>query len=238
MYFLSDLMSDWWNPPFLLFFLEPECVIEKVDIIFLVDASVSIDETEFTSMVNFMETIVDQTTVGKDQTRFGVIFYNDEAKSHFTLKDYDTKRKILEALPKTRPEGRNTETGLALEYTLEFFNAEHGGRKALKVPQILMVITDGAATDPYNLEGPSNALRDNGIIVLSIGVKEAKQDQLETIAGGDKSKVFNVDNFEALNNLVKNISSVLCEIPKSGKSASWHICGADTVVLKISYHLS
>uniref|UniRef100_A0A8D0CSM8 VWFA domain-containing protein n=1 Tax=Sander lucioperca TaxID=283035 RepID=A0A8D0CSM8_SANLU len=145
------------------------CTINKADIIFLVDSSKSIDDTEYGSMRIFMESIVKQTTVGKDKTRFGLISYSDLPQHHFSLHDYDSRRKVLEALPKQKPTEGDTHTGEALQFSLQYFSAANGGRKALKVPQILMVITDGAATNPYILEEHSDALRANGIIVISVG---------------------------------------------------------------------
>lgn len=169
-------------------------------------------------MQKFMESMVNQTTVGKNLTRFGVILYSSHPKSNFTLKEYDSKREVLKAIANLAPSGGNTYTGNALTYSLQFFNAEHGGRKKSKVPQILMLITDGNATNPHNLKAPSDALRNNGVTVFSIGVEGALKDELETVAGGDKSKVFYVDNFVALELLYKNISSVLCDHIKPGTS--------------------
>lgn len=165
-----------------------------------------------------MESMVKQTTVGKDLTHFGVILYSTDPKFIFTLKEYDSKQEVLKAIANLVPSGGDTFTGKALAYSLQFFNAEHGGRKALKVPQILMVITDGDASDPDDLKAPSDALRNNGVTVFSIGVKGAIRDQLDNMAGGDKSKVFYVGTFEALEPLFKNISSVLCNYIKPGKS--------------------
>ncbi len=168
-------------------------------------------------MQKFMESMVNQTTVGKDLTRFGVILYSTDPKSVFTLKQYNTKREVLKAVSELKPPYGDTYTGKALSYTLQFFNSEHGGRAAIQVPQILMVITDGDATDRNNLVAPSVALRDKGINVFSIGVEGANLTQLEIMAGHDKSHVFYVDNFDALETLYKDISLVLCNSTKPGK---------------------
>lgn len=163
-----------------------------------------------------MASVVNQTTVGKDLTRFGVILYSDTPKSSFTLNEIYSKGKVLEALQQLVQPGGGTHTGAALAYSLPYFNAEHGGRK--EMPQILMVITDGEAQDSDRLKAESDALRQNGITVISIGVQDAKRDQLETMAGGDTSKVFFVDNFKDLETLYQNISSVFCNSTKRGKS--------------------
>lgn len=167
-------------------------------------------------MHTFMASVVNQTTVGKDLTRFGVILYSDTPKSSFTLNEIYSKGKVLEALQQLVQPGGGTHTGAALAYSLPYFNAEHGGRK--EMPQILMVITDGEARDSDRLKAESDALRQNGITVISIGVQDAKRDQLETMAGGDTSKVFFVDNFKDLETLYQNISSVFCNSTKRGKS--------------------
>ncbi|XP_045899718.1 collagen alpha-6(VI) chain-like isoform X5 [Micropterus dolomieu] len=187
---------------------------EKADIIFLVDGSTSIDKTEFDSMRKFMESIVKLTTVGKNLTRFGVIMYATTAESAFTLNNYESKQKVLEAITSLKQPKGDTYTGEALAYSRNFFNAEHGGRKAEKVPQILMVITDGDATDHPRLKDESDALRENKVTVFSIGVKEAVREQLDIMAGGDTSKVFYVDNFKALETLYKNMSSAICNSTK------------------------
>ncbi|XP_040900558.1 collagen alpha-6(VI) chain-like isoform X2 [Toxotes jaculatrix] len=193
---------------------ETECKrTERADIIFLVDGSGSIG-SRFTSMQTFMQSVVNRTTVGRTHTQFGLILYSDDPESMFTLKTYDFKQDVLNAIMNIKAPGDRTYTGKALKFSLQYFNAEHGGRKELKVPQILMVITDGDATDHENLPAPSEALRNNGISVFSIGVENANKTELEIMAGGDKSRVFFVDNFDALETLYKNISSALCNSTK------------------------
>lgn len=187
---------------------------EKADIIFLVDGSTSITLAKFSSMQKFMQSIVNQTTVGENLTRFGVILYSDDPKSSFTLNQFKSKKEVSTAIAALHPPFGNTYTGKALGYSLQFFDPEHGGRAALQVPQILMVITDGDATDRNSLVEPSLALRENGISVFSIGVEGANRTQLEIMAGQDTSKVFYVDNFEALETLYKNITLVLCDSTK------------------------
>ncbi|KAF3692451.1 Collagen alpha-6(VI) chain Precursor [Channa argus] len=187
---------------------------QQADIIFLVDGSGSISDDEYISMKKFMRSVVNRTTVGVKQTQFGIIVYSDVAESVFSLKDSISKQKILEAITNAKHQKLNTYTGKAMKYSLQFFNKDHGGRKEFKVPQILMVITDGDATDPADLKPSSDELQKNGIKVFSIGVREANKEQLQIMAGGDSSKVFYVENFEALENLYKNISSVLCNHTK------------------------
>ncbi|CAL8249499.1 unnamed protein product [Boreogadus saida] len=182
-----------------------ECTkTELADILFLVDGSTSIAGRDFQSMLKFMQSIVNASTVGENAARFGVILYSTEANSVFTLNEYSSKGQVLEAIQALQLPTGDTYTGKALKYTLPFFEAEHGGRRASKVPQILMVITDGEATDPHQLKAPAEALREKGVVVYSIGVKGATLKELETIAG-DRTRVFFVDNFIDLETLSKEI---------------------------------
>ncbi|XP_041649550.1 collagen alpha-6(VI) chain-like isoform X2 [Cheilinus undulatus] len=183
---------------------------EIADIIFLVDGSRSISSEDFKSMKKFMTSLVNQTNVGKDNVRFGAIMFGDDPHNVFTLKEYQSKREVLRAIAALISLGENTYTSKALEFTLPYFNAEHGGRADLHVPQILLVITDGDATDAVNLVPPSKALQDARINVFSVGVGKLNQTQLKIMAGNDQSRVFNVDNFKALEGLYKNISQELC----------------------------
>ncbi|KAJ8004899.1 hypothetical protein DPEC_G00141080 [Dallia pectoralis] len=190
--------------------IDKDCVrTEVADIIFLVDGSSSISPQHFTIMKNFMMALVNETTVGEKQTRFGLIVFSDKPESKFTLNSYTSRREVNTAISKLKAPTGDTYTGKALKYSLGYFGKEYGGRKALKVPQWLMVITDGEATDPDDLKKPSEMLRDNGIVVFSIGVVGANKDELETMAG-DPARVFFVDSFHELETLHKNISIEFC----------------------------
>lgn len=168
-----------------------------------------------------MNSVVSNSTVGKDLTQFGLILYADSPNSVLTLNKCESKQDILNAIKGAVQPAGNTYTSKALKYCLQYFEATKGGRKASNVPQILMVVTDGEATDWPGLKQSSDELRNAGVTVISIGVeskdKEEQRNQLETMAGGDPSKVFSVNNFRALEILYTNISSVLCESTKPGK---------------------
>ena len=148
--------------------------------------------------------------------------YSTNPENAFSLSSYYSKREINSQIWNlTIPEG-DTYTAKALDYSLQYFGAAHGGRK--DVPQILMVITDGEAHDHDNLAAPSKALRDNGVQVFAIGVEGAKMGELETMTGKDQSKIFYVNDFKALESLYSNISLVLCNTTKPGNVQAYNIC--------------
>ncbi|KAI4789147.1 hypothetical protein KUCAC02_035421, partial [Chaenocephalus aceratus] len=147
-------------------------------------------------------------------TRFGIILYSTDAHSVFTLKQYSSKREGPQSYSRAEvPVRRHLHRqGFGVLFTV--LQQDNGGRADLNVPQILMVITDGDATDRHSLVAPSVARRKHEVSVFSIGVEGANTTQLEIMAGHDSSKVFYVDNFKALETLYKNITHVLCNFTK------------------------
>ncbi|XP_060778327.1 collagen alpha-6(VI) chain-like isoform X2 [Neoarius graeffei] len=186
---------------------------QVADVVFLVDDSSSITSDGFKSMKFFMNSVVNATQVGKDSVRFCTILYSDTPETKFPLNQYYSKREVRDAISRLKHYGGNTYTSKALHYSLDYFNEDNGGRGAKGVPQMLFVITDGEATDTYDLPEAADKLHKSGISVYGIGVANAKTSELETITK-DITKVYQVGDFEALKALQQNISSVICNNTK------------------------
>ncbi|KAM9488132.1 collagen alpha-6(VI) chain-like isoform 2-T2 [Clarias gariepinus] len=186
---------------------------QVADVVFLVDDSGSISNTDFLSMKLFMNSVVNTTKVGKDNVRLCTILYSDTPRISFPLNRYFHKQEVRDAINDLKHTGGNTYTAMALHYSLDYFNEPSGGRGAKGVPQMLFVITDGEATDSTKLPTAADELQKHKISVYGIGVGKAKTDELETITK-DKSKVFHVGDFNALNALKENISRVICSNTK------------------------
>ncbi|XP_060778334.1 collagen alpha-6(VI) chain-like isoform X3 [Neoarius graeffei] len=199
---------------------------QVADVVFLVDDSTSITSDGFKSMKFFMNSVVNATQVGKDSVRFCTILYSDTPETKFPLNQYYSKREVRDAISRLKHYGGNTYTSKALRYSLDYFNEDNGGRGAKGVPQMLFVITDGQATDTYDLPEAADKLHKSGISVYGIGVANAKTSELETITK-DITKVYQVGDFEALKALQQNISSVICNNTKP----ECHKHAADLVIL-------
>ncbi|KAF5905697.1 collagen alpha-6(VI) chain-like, partial [Clarias magur] len=186
---------------------------QVADVVFLVDDSIKITDLGFDSMKYFMNSVVNTTHIGKDNVHLCTILYSDIPKIKFPLNRYYSKQELRDAINDLKHEGGDTYTARALHYSLEYFSEAKGGRGTKGVPQMLFVITDGEATDRLYLSEPADKLQKLGVNVYGVGVAGAKTDELEIITK-DKSKVFHVDDFEALKTLQKNISSVICNNTK------------------------
>lgn len=156
-------------------------------------------------MKGFMKRMVNQSNIGADEIRIGLLQFSSNPQEEFKLNHFFLKEEIHEAISKVQQMNDGTRTGKALNFTLPFFDSSRGGRPSL--PQYLIVITDGVAQD--NVATPAKALRDRNIIIFAIGVGEAEKSQLLQITN-DPDKVYYQDNFESLQNLEKEILSKVC----------------------------
>lgn len=159
--------------------------------------------------------MVNSTQIGDNLIRIGVIVYSD-APNQFTLIQYHSKRQVLDSINNLSYSTGNANTAKALEYSLAYFDEEHGGRRKRGIPQMLYLITDGPAGDGNNLRARAEEYAAKHIHVYGIGVAKAQRSELEIITK-NKNTVFQVDNFDALQSLESKISSVLCNITKPGK---------------------
>uniref|UniRef100_A0A8C9IM64 VWFA domain-containing protein n=1 Tax=Piliocolobus tephrosceles TaxID=591936 RepID=A0A8C9IM64_9PRIM len=184
------------------------CKTSKADIIFLIDGSESISSEDFEKMKRFVASMVNQSNIGTDGIQIGLLQFSSIPQEEFRLNQYSSKVDIYSAIFDVQQMRDGNRTGKALNFTLPFFDSSKGGRPS--VQQYLIVITDGVAQD--NVIIPAKALRDKNIIIFAIGVGEAKKSQLLGITN-DEDKVYHDVNFEALQNLEKEILSKVCDPP-------------------------
>lgn len=159
--------------------------------------------------------MVNSTQIGDNLIRVGIIVYSD-TPNQFTLNQYNSKHQVLESIKDLSYSTGNSYTAKALEYSLTYFDEKHGGRQKRRIPQILYLITDGPARDRNNLRARAEEYAAKHIHVYGIGVGNAQRSDLEIITK-NKNQVYQIDNYEALQSLQNNISSVLCNITKPGK---------------------
>lgn len=177
----------------------------KADIMFLVDSSGSIGEGNFETMKTFMRNVSANIQIGPDKTQIGVVQFSGYSKEEFQLNKYFTQKEISDAIDRMSLIAQNTLTGGALTFVDEYFTHPKGAR--LGVKKFLILITDGEAQD--DVREPARALRDKGVIIISVGVYGANRTQLEEISG-DGSLVFHVEKFDHLKAIESKLLSQVC----------------------------
>ncbi|GAB1294612.1 Collagen alpha-5(VI) chain [Apodemus speciosus] len=183
--------------------------IELLDIVFVLDHSGSIGPREQESMMNLTIHLVKKADVGRDRVQFGALTYSNNPEILFYLNTYSSGSAITEHLRRPRATGGETYTAKALQHSNLLFTEEHGSRLKQNVRQLMIVITDGESHDRDKLNDTARELRDRGITIFAVGVGNANQDELETMAG-KKENTIHVDNFDKLGEIYLPLQETLC----------------------------
>lgn len=183
--------------------------VEKADIYFLIDGSGSINPEDFLEMKAFMKEVIKMFQIGPNRVQFGVIQYSEKIQSQFILSQYPSVAELKVAIDNIQQGGGGTSTGEALNNMTQVF-ADTG---RINVAQYLIVITDGKSSDP--VAKAAERLRENGVTIYAIGVREANIDELKEIA---KDKIFFVYEFDLLKDIQKEVVQDICS--SEGKTFS------------------
>lgn len=229
------------------FFPLSVCTQEALaDIIFLVDSSFSIGTENFQKIRDFLFTFVNSFDVSPDKVQIGLVQYSNSPHSEFHLNTFETKEKILDYIENLPYRGGGTRTGLGLSFLLKHhFVKEAGSRAKDGVPQIAVVITDGQSQD--DVEPHAQDLKQQGIILYAIGIKDADMEQLKEIATKPHDQhIYSVTDFTALQGISQGFIQVICttveeakrqvsQVPL-GKVALWYaVCLVACLIVNVSH---
>lgn len=179
----------------------------KADIVFLVDGSWSIGRPNFQQVRHFLSTLVSSFDVSPDHVRIGLAQYSDDSRTEFLLRTFQNNRDVLQYIARLPYKGGGTMTGKGLDFLLqEHFVEAAGSRASSGVTQIAVVITDGKSQD--EVKSQAEKLKQRGIILYAIGIKNAILTQLKEIA--DEQNIYTVSDFSALQGISQSVIQTLC----------------------------
>lgn len=185
---------------------------EEADIYFLIDGSGSIYPSDFKDMKTFMNEVIRMFQLGANNVRFGVVQYASESKTEIIIGQHNQMMRLTEAIDNIDQISGGTRTGNALKSMKTLFKMAYREN----VPQILIVITDGKSEDGVNQA--ARDLRQQGIIIYAIGIKDAVQQELEEIVE-TKNRMFFVNDFDSLKHIKHEIVQEVCST--NGKRISY-----------------
>ncbi|XP_013922004.1 PREDICTED: collagen alpha-1(XII) chain-like, partial [Thamnophis sirtalis] len=190
----------------------------EADIVLLVDGSWSIGRTNFKTVRSFIASIVQVFDIGPDKVQVALAQYSGDPRTEWNLNAHPTKQRLLDAVANLPYKGGNTLTGMALSFILRNnFKTEAGLRPGAK--KIAVLITDGKSQDDINI--PSDRLKEQGIEIFAIGIKNADVNELKQIASDpDDTHAFNVEDFNLLVNIVDSVTDNLCNSVKGSGDLS------------------
>ena len=197
----------------LLFLLDPAPCEALADVLFVMDATGSIGETNFTLEKKFVKQVARGLGISPTLCRAGLVVYNTTAFFAASFDDYSSLpefERAVEILP-DKPKGY-TRIDKALKKADEIFSNARKG-----VAKIAIVLTDGKQEDPNAVNDPiieldiaSEPLRKKGVEVWAVGIgKEVDESELRLMVKSKKNLILPND-FNELNQKVNSFRRRIC----------------------------
>lgn len=189
---------------------EAESQGPKKDIVFVVDGSDDVGR-EFPIIQEFMRKVVENLNIGENKIRVGVVQYADNPYADIYLNSHKTKEGVLNGIKELRQRGgRQRNLGRAIDFvSREVLTYGRGGRKQEGVPQFVVVISGGKATD--NIRTSATALKQSGIVPFGIGTREVGSQELQVISYVPRF-AFSVDDLPGLYTVQDTLLTTLTEL--------------------------
>uniref|UniRef100_A0A8C1XNV6 Collagen type VI alpha 3 chain n=1 Tax=Cyprinus carpio TaxID=7962 RepID=A0A8C1XNV6_CYPCA len=182
----------------------------KKDIIFVIDGSEGVGR-EFPIIQEFVRRVVENLNVGENKIRVGVVQYGDSPYADIYLNSHRTKEGVLNGIKELRQRGgRQRNLGRAIDYVNhEVLVSGHGGRKQEGVPQFVVVISGGKATD--NIRPFATALKQSGVVPFSIGTRDVDTQELQVTSYVPRF-AYTVDDLPGLYTIQDTLITSLTEL--------------------------
>lgn len=174
-------------------FIFSESELQSADIVFLLDGSDDMKESE-RQILDFLKEFVQETEIGPENVQIALIQYSTEPTTDFLLNTYSQKNDVLSHLNNMKLKGGpSVNTGVALDYVRNnVFAASAGSRAQQAVPQILILLSGRKSEE--DVLSAVNRLRTAGIVLYSVGMKNADRLEMEQVAHSPTAKYFIEDN--------------------------------------------
>lgn len=186
----------------------------KKDIIFVIDGSDGVGR-DFPIIQEFVRGVVENLNVGENKIQVSVVQYGETPHVDLYLNSHKTKEGVLNAIKELKQHGgRKRNLGRAIDFV--YFNvldSARGGRKLQGVPQFLIVISGGKATD--NVVTPVNRLKEIGVAPFSIGTRDTGLEELQLVSYVPNF-AYTVEDLPSLHTVKEQIINTLTELSDEG----------------------
>jgi len=182
----------------------------KADIVFVIDGSSSVRETNFKKTLTFLETLAKQFPVGPDANRFAAIQFSSSARMEFDFNDNLNDKSVLRAIAHIRYLKGGTSTGRAIDKAIDVMQ----NARADAVP-IIIVLTDGRSNNQKGtLEAAARLKRETKCQTYAVGIgKRLDHKELRAIASTPENEVL-VHGFDGLEEIVGKLALSACDDAK------------------------
>lgn len=191
----------------------PELVLRKccsrketcprpMDVIFLLDGSSNVSESQFEEMKNFVKAFIEHTVIGRTATQVAVVQYGKASILEFPWNMPQTKGTLLPIVSSIRLRGQGpSKLGEAIDFTVQHAASEaNGGRPYAS--KIAVIVIAGASQD--TVDAAVYSAKVNRVSLLPIGVGDGiEESELRTIAGSSATdRIIRLQHFDELPTLV------------------------------------
>ncbi|ELW63563.1 Collagen alpha-3(VI) chain [Tupaia chinensis] len=211
----------------------PQPEKKKADIVFLLDGSINFRRDSFQEVLRFVSEIVDTVYEEGDSIQVGLVQYNSDPTDEFFLRDFSTKKQIIDAINKVVYKGgRHANTRVGLEHLrLNHFVPEAGSRLDQRVPQVAFVITGGKSVE--DARAMSQALTQKGVKVFAVGVRNIDSEEVGNIAT-NSATAFRVGSVQELSELSEQVLETLHDAMHEtlcpGVMDVFRVCNLDVIL--------
>ncbi|XP_065653362.1 uncharacterized protein LOC136080515 isoform X2 [Hydra vulgaris] len=197
--------------------VQPRCEA-VVDVAFILDSSHSL-EASYQKEKNFLKKLAAVFGISSNGSRVGVITFSYRAELSVKLNSFTDLSSFNEAVDKIPLMNFTTRIDRALRLAQkDMFTSANGGR--VGVSKLIILLTDGSQTPGGDAEDPeriADELRDDGVVILGVGIGSAvNETELSHITGGKKN-AYTAATFDSLtdNEFIHKIKNGSCEIVSS-----------------------
>lgn len=187
---------------------EPPCQFDPVDLVLVIDSSVSIGQSNFSLGLKFIKEFLEPFTINPSSIRVAALMFGDRVYNENVIpfdmyrNKKDTQDAILR-LPWMK--GHRTETGMGIDYMVSDFLPATRPHAA----HIGIVLTDGDSQNKYKTTESALLARNAGFRMYAVGVGEVQEEELLRIAG-DPQRVLFADSYRTLNTVKAALTDKTC----------------------------
>ncbi|XP_036362498.1 cartilage matrix protein-like [Octopus sinensis] len=182
---------------------------DPADIVFVLDSSRSVTQTDFKKELDFVSSFVKDMDISSNKIQIGVVTFSDNVKTEFELNKFSQKQDIQNAVSNIAHRGGSTNTWLALKHIrTESFITDHGGR--VGIPKIVILVTAGGSNGKSKTLNEAKLLHNDPLRVFTVAVgNKVDDDELRAIASKPEN-AFKVSDFNSLATIEDKVMQNFC----------------------------
>jgi collagen type VI alpha len=203
-----------YQPPADQFIQKCDIKGKPLDMMIIVDSSGSVQD-KWPDVQAVLKSVIRYITIAPDgsATRVSMLIYAKNVRKVFDFNTFYRREDMLKAVDNVRPINGVTNTGNALNTSLQYWNEERGMRGP-EVPKFLFLFSDGRASDFPKDTDSALILRDTyNIPIFVYGYGEHLDwNPLTEIVGGDSLHIVNSRNASEMFNWIAPWKGIeICE---------------------------